>query len=108
MRASLVLISATTVGISSRVGAPGLCLDGCVDAVEVRELGAIALDRRGIAADHGDCLIQLGLTAAGYKHPRAFCAKRFAIPRPMPALAAGNESDFACELACHSWFPSSP
>jgi hypothetical protein len=30
------------------------------------------LDRRGIAADRGDSLIQLGLMAAGNKYPRAF------------------------------------
>jgi hypothetical protein len=45
---------------------------GCVDAVEVCEVGAIALDRCGIAADRGDCLIQLELTeleVKAYRHP---------------------------------------
>ena len=47
--------------------APCLRLDLCKDAVEVGEASGIALDRRGIAADHGDCLIQLGLVAIGNK-----------------------------------------
>jgi hypothetical protein len=45
--------------------------DGCEYPVEIAEIRAIGLDRRGIAADRGDSLIQLGLMAAGNKYPRA-------------------------------------
>jgi hypothetical protein len=41
-----------------------LRLNSGADAVEVDEVGDIALDRCGIAADLGDGLIELGLTAA--------------------------------------------
>jgi len=81
--------------------APGLCLDGCVDAVEVRELGAIALDRRGIAADRGDSLIQLELTSASYEDSRAFLSKAFGDAEANAGAAARHQCDFACELACH-------
>ena len=41
------------------INASGLRLYGCVDAVEVGEASGIALEPRRIAADRGDCLIQL-------------------------------------------------
>jgi hypothetical protein len=49
---------------------PGLRLNGGIDAVEVGEVGDIALNRCGIAADRGDGLIELGLAAANNKYVR--------------------------------------
>ena len=69
------------------VDVPGLCLDVRKDAVEVGEVRGIALDRRGIAADRGDCLIQFGLTAAGNKHPRAFFGETFGDRKADPGAA---------------------
>ena len=51
---------------------PGLRLNGGIDAVEVGEVGDIALDRCRVAVDRVDGLIQLGLTAANNEYTRAF------------------------------------
>src|SRR5204862_5565118 len=83
------------------VDAPGLRLDGRVDAVEIREIGAIALNRCGIAADRGDCLIQLELTSASNKYARVFSSKAFGNAKADAGAAARHERDFACELAGH-------
>ena len=80
------------------VDMPGLRLDGCVDAVEVGKVGHIALDRCGIAADRGDCLIQLGLTAAGNKYSSAFFCEVLGDAEADAGAAAGHERDFASEL----------
>jgi hypothetical protein len=88
------------------VDPPGLRFDRCVDAVEIGEVGGIAPDRCGIAADRGGCLIQLGLTAAGYKYPRAFFSETLGNAEADPGAAAGDESDFTCKLAGHHDFLS--
>src|SRR5271170_3075123 len=80
---------------------PGLRLDGCVDAVEIGEVGGIALDRRGIAADRGDRLIQFGLMAAGDKHSGALLGKMLGDAESDSAAAAGHERDFARKLPGH-------
>ena len=49
---------------------PGSRLNSGVDAVEVGQVRDIALNYGGIAADRGDCLIQLGLAAANNKYVR--------------------------------------
>ena len=54
------------------IDTPGARLNSGIDAVEVGEVGDIALNRCGIAADRGDGLIQLRLTAANNKYARAF------------------------------------
>src|SRR5215469_2209920 len=79
----------------------GLRRNGCVSAVEVGEVGGIAPDRRCIAADLGDCFIQLRLATAGNKHPRAFLRETLGDAEADPGAAAGNERDFACKLAGH-------
>jgi len=59
------------------------------------------LDRRGIAADRGDSLIQLGLMAAGNKYPRAFMSETLRNAEADAGAPAGNESDFTCKLVGH-------
>src|ERR1700738_1441789 len=86
------------------VDAPCLRLDLCKDAVEVGEASGIALDRRGIAADHGDCLIQLGLAGTGNKTVRAFLRKTLRIAMANAGAAADDDGDFVCELAGHRDF----
>src|SRR5271169_648085 len=88
------------------VDMPGLRLYGSVDAVEVGKVCRIALDRCGIAADRGDCLIQFGLMAAGDEHPRAFLGKMLGDAKTDAGAAAGDDSDFAGELAGHREFLS--
>jgi hypothetical protein len=83
------------------VDMPGLRFDGCVDAVEIGEVGGIALDRRGIAADRGHCLIQFGLMAAGDKHSGAFLGKMLSDAEANAGAAARDDSDFACKLPGH-------
>src|SRR5258708_15023282 len=83
------------------VDVPGLRFDRCIDSVEVGENGGVALDRRGVVADRSDCLIQFGLTAARDEHPRAFLGKPLGNAEADTGAAAGDESDFACELAGH-------
>src|SRR5207248_7305064 len=88
------------------VDAPGLRLDLCKDAVEVGEASGIAPDRRGIAADHGDCLIQLGWAATGNKHLRAFLRETLRNTKANAGAAANDDGDFVCELAGHADFLS--
>jgi hypothetical protein len=59
------------------------------------------LDRRGITADRGDRLIQLGLTAAGNKYARAFLRETLGDAEADSGTAAGDKSDFVSELARH-------
>ena len=83
------------------VNASGLVPDGCEYTVEIAEVRAIRLDRRGIAADRGDSLIQLGLMAAGNKYPRAFMSETLRNAEADAGAPAGNESDFTCKLVGH-------
>src|SRR4029077_12778044 len=86
------------------VGAPCLRLDLCKDVVEVGEASGIALEPRGIAADRGDCLIELGLAATGNKHVRAFWRETLGNAKANAGAAADDDGDFVCELAGHRDF----
>ncbi len=77
------------------VDLPGLRLDHGVDAVEVGEVGGIALDRRRIAVDRGDRPIQLGLMAAGDKHPRALLGETLGDADTDTGAAAGHQQRFS-------------
>ena len=83
------------------VDPPGLRLDPCKDAVEVGEVSGIALDPRGVAADRGDCLVQLGLAAAGNKYVRAFLRETLRNAKANAGAAAGDEQRL-CLRACRS------
>ena len=78
------------------VNMPRLRLDGRVGVVEVGEIGGVAPHGRGTAADCGNCLIELGLAAAGDKHPRAFLGEMLGDAEADAGAAAGHERDFAC------------
>jgi hypothetical protein len=86
---------------------PGRRLDGREDAVEIGEIRGVALDRRGIAADRGDCLIQLGLTAAGDEHPRAFLREPLGDAESDAGAAAGvaatSSWSFGIEILFTRW-----
>jgi hypothetical protein len=43
----------------------------------------------------------LGLTATNDKYARAFLRETLGDAEADPGAAAGDDSDFACELACH-------
>jgi hypothetical protein len=83
------------------VDMPGLCLEGCIDAVEVGEIRRIALKCSGIAADRSDCLVEFGLMASGDKHACAFRGKMLGYAEANAGAAARDDSDFACELPGH-------
>ena len=77
------------------VGMSCLVLNRRVNAVEVAEVGGVALNRGGVAADRGDGLVQLGLAPAGNKNACAFLGETFGDPETDPGAAAGHERDFA-------------
>ncbi len=83
------------------VDTPCLRLDLSKDAVEVGEVSVIALEPRGVAANRGDCLIQLDLAATGNKDVRAFLRETLRNAKANAGAAAGDDSDFVCELAGH-------
>ena len=66
------------------------------------EIGGIGLDRSSVTADRGDCLIELGLTAAGNKHPRAFLRETLGNAEANSGAAAGDERELARELVGHA------
>jgi len=76
-----------------------LRLDFCKYAVEVGEVGGIALDRRAIAPDRDDCLIQPGLTLAGNGHTRPFLRETLGNAKANAGAAAGKESDLPASLS---------
>src|SRR4029077_9498761 len=72
-----------------------LVLDRRVNAVEVVEVGDIALNGSGPAADRGNGLLELGLATPGDKYARAFLGKTFGDAEADASTAAGHQSDFA-------------
>jgi hypothetical protein len=88
------------------IDTPGARLNSGIDAVEVGEVGDIALNRCGIAADRGDGLIQLRLTAANNKYARAFFNEMCGDAETDAGAAAGDDSDLVRQLADHRDLPS--
>ena len=74
--------------------------------VAVSEARDVSLNSCGIAADRGDCLVELGLAPTYNKYAGAFLRKAFGNAEANAGAAAGDNSDFVWKLAGHADFPS--
>src|SRR5215467_204161 len=69
------------------------------DAIEVRELGDVALHRRHVPADLLDGSIELALAATRYEDVGAICDETLRRRQTNSAVAPGDDRDLSIELA---------
>jgi hypothetical protein len=81
-------------------------LDRRVDAVDVRKVGYIALDRGGVVTNGGNRSVELCPVAARDEHLRAFFREALGRAKANTGAAARYNCDFAFELLAHENFLS--
>src|SRR4051812_23683112 len=82
-----------------QVEAPLLALDGVEQAVQVAQIGGVALDAGDVAADLLHCLVQGVLAAAGDEDVRALVDEPLRAGQRHAGGAAGDDRDLAVELS---------